>query len=177
VASRRSKSVLVDELIREFRASTNQDLAFEKLAAAQLGVNETDLHCMNIIENSGGLSAGELAAQSGLTAGAVTGVIDRLERTGFARRIPDASDRRRVIVEVTPAFYERADRIWGPLAADWHSTLTVRFTANELRRIRDFLQAADDLSRRHVERLRQGGDGRRLPAPARGTYGARRNGG
>lgn len=157
MASRQSKSGLVDELIREFRASTNQDLAFEKLAAARLGVNETDLHCLNVIENSGGLSAGELAARSGLTAGAVTGVIDRLERTGFARRVADASDRRRVIVEVTPAFYERADRIWGPLASDWHSTLTARFTAKELRRITDFLHAADDLSRRHLERLRHRG--------------------
>ena len=157
MASRRSKSVLLDELIREFRASANQDLAFEKLAAEQLGVSETDLHCLNIVENSGGLSAGELAAQTGLTAGAVTGVIDRLERTGFARRVPDASDRRRVIVEVTPAFYGRADRIWGPLAADWRSTLAARFTAKELLRITDFLRTADDLSRRHLERLRQRG--------------------
>jgi DNA-binding MarR family transcriptional regulator len=155
VAPRRSKGELVDELIRAFRASTNQDLAIEHLAADRLGVNETDLHCLNIIENSGGLAAGELAAQSGLTAGAVTGVIDRLERAGFARRIPDTSDRRRVTVEVTPAFYERAERIWGPLAADWNSTLGARFTAKELKRIADFLQATDELSRRHAKRLHE----------------------
>jgi DNA-binding MarR family transcriptional regulator len=157
VSSRRSKSDLVDGLIREFRASTNQDLAFELLAADRLGVNGTDLHCLNIIENSGGLGAGELAAQSGLTAGAVTGVIDRLERAGFARRDPDASDRRRVIVEVTAAFYERADRIWGPVAADWHSALAARFTARELERITDFLQATSDLGRRQLERIREAG--------------------
>jgi DNA-binding MarR family transcriptional regulator len=154
VPPRRSKSELVDELIREFRASANQDLAFEHLAADRLGVNETDLHCLNIIENSGGLAAGELAAKSGLTAGAVTGVIDRLERAGFARRVPDASDRRRVIVEVTAAFYECADRIWGPVAADWQRALSTRFTAGELERIADFLQATSDLARRHLERLR-----------------------
>jgi DNA-binding MarR family transcriptional regulator len=152
--SRQSKSDLIDGLIREFRASTNQDLAFEHLAADRLGVNETDLHCLNIIENSGGLAAGQLAANSGLTAGAVTGVIDRLERAGFARRVPDASDRRRVIVEVTAAFYGRADRIWGPAAADWHRDLAARFTARELARITDFLQATSDLGRRQLERLR-----------------------
>jgi DNA-binding MarR family transcriptional regulator len=157
VPSRRSKSELVDDLIREFRASTNQDLAFEHLAADRLGVNETDLHCLNIIENSGGLAAGELAARSGLTAGAVTGVIDRLEGVGFARRLPDPSDRRRVIVEVTAAFYERAQRIWGPVAADWHRALAAGFTAPELDRVSDFLHAIDDLGRRHLERLREMG--------------------
>jgi DNA-binding MarR family transcriptional regulator len=155
LASRRSKSDLIDGLIRKFRANTNQDLAFEHLAADRLGVNETDLHCLNIIENSGGLGAGELAAQSELTAGAVTGVIDRLERAGFARRVSDASDRRRVIVEVTAAFYERADRIWGPLAADWHGTLAARFTARELHLIADFLCVTNDLGRRHSKRLRE----------------------
>ena len=155
MASRRPKSDLIDGLIRAFRASTNQDLAFEHLAADRLGVNETDLHCLNIIENSGGLGAGELAGKSGLTAGAVTGVLDRLEGAGFARRVADASDRRRVIVEVTVAFYERADRIWGPLAADWQRVLAARFTATELRRIADFLCATDELSRRHLERLRE----------------------
>ena len=157
MASRLSKSDLIGGLIREFRASTNQDLAFEHLAAEELGVNETDLHCVNIIENSGGLSAGELASLSGLTAGAVTGVIDRLERAGFVRRVSDASDRRRVMAEVTAAFYGRANRIWGPLAADWHGVLAARFTVQELKRITDFLTAANDLSRRHVERLREMG--------------------
>src|ERR1700730_3344373 len=134
-AARHSKSDLVDELISAFRASTNQDLAFENLVAARLGVNQTDLHCLNIIENSGRLTAGELAAQSGLTAGAVTGVIDRLERASFALRVSDPSDRRRVNVEVTPAFYRRAESIWGPMAADWRATLAGRFTMEELRRM------------------------------------------
>jgi DNA-binding MarR family transcriptional regulator len=152
--SRRSKRELVDELVREFRESGNQDAAFDNLAAERLGVNDTDLHCLNIIENSGGLTAGELAAQSGLTTGAVTGVIDRLEAAGFARRIPDIADRRRVKVEVTPAFYDRADRIWGPVAADWHSSLAKRFTAAELRRIIDFLRVTSAVGRRQTDRLR-----------------------
>jgi DNA-binding MarR family transcriptional regulator len=155
VASRRSKRDLVDELVREFRVSGNQDSAFDNLAAERLGVNETDLHCLNIIENSGGLSAGELAAESGLTNGAVTGVLDRLERAGFARRVPDPADRRRVNVEVTPVFYERAERIWGPLAADWHSTFAKRFTTEEIARITEFLRMTHEIARRHQDRLRE----------------------
>jgi len=152
---RRSKSGLIAELIREFRASGNQDKAFDSLAAERLGVTETDLHCLNIIENGGGLSAGELAAASGLTAGAITGVLDRLETVGFARRVPDLTDRRRLTVEVTSAFYTAAERIWGPLAADWESALSRRFTIEELDRITDFLRASNEVGRRHLDRLRQ----------------------
>jgi DNA-binding MarR family transcriptional regulator len=154
-APRRPKRELIEELIREFRVSGSEDDAFDNLAAERLGVSETDLRCLNIIENSGGLTAGELAAQAGLTAGAVTGVIDRLEEAGYARRVPDPADRRRVRVEVTPAFDRSAERIWGPLAADWHSMLSNKFTMDELRRITEFLHATNDLGRRHIDRLRK----------------------
>ncbi|HEU4737228.1 MAG TPA: MarR family transcriptional regulator [Solirubrobacterales bacterium] len=147
------KSKLIEELIAAFRASGNQDSAFENLAADRLGVNHTDLHCLNAIENAGGLTAGELAAELGLTSGAVTGVIDRLERAGFARRVPDPADRRRVKVEVTPAFYACAKRIWGPLAAEWEASLASRFTAAELSRITEFLRLTNEVGKRHLDRL------------------------
>jgi DNA-binding MarR family transcriptional regulator len=92
---------------------------------------------------------------SGLTAGAITGALDRLETAGFARRVPDPADRRRVKVEVTPAFYASAERIWSPLAFDWESTLSKRFTIEELARITDFLRATNEIGRRHLDRLRR----------------------
>ncbi len=150
----RSKNNVIEELIREFRTSGNQDDAFDSLAAQRLGVSESDLRCLNIVENNGGISAGGLAAEAGLTAGAVTGVIDRLEKMGYARRVPDAEDRRRVTVEVTPAFYRAAEHIWGQMAAEWHSMLSRRFTIEELERITTFLRASNDLGRRHMDRLR-----------------------
>ena len=151
----RPKDELIDELIREFRTSGNQDDAVDALAAQRLGVSESDLRCLNIVENAGGISAGELAVEAGLTAGAVTGVIDRLERAGYARRIPDPADRRRVTVEVTPAFYKAADCIWGPMAAEWQSLLSRRFTIDELERVTAFLRATNELGRRHMDRLRK----------------------
>jgi DNA-binding MarR family transcriptional regulator len=153
MAARKPKKELIAELISEFRASGNQDSAFDNLAAERLGLNRTDLHCINIIENSGGLTAGELAEEARLTTGAVTGVIDRLERAGYARRIPDPADRRRVKLEVTPDFYACANEIWGPLAADWESQLSGRFTAEELRHAIQFLRATNELARKHVQRL------------------------
>ncbi len=147
------KSKLADDLVTAFRASGNQDAAFENLAAERLGVSRSDLHCLNAIENAGGLSAGELAATVGLTSGAVTGVVDRLERAGFARRVADPGDRRRVEIEVTPEFYARADVIWGPLAAEWAEVLSSGFTAAELARITQFLRLTSEVGKRHLERL------------------------
>jgi DNA-binding MarR family transcriptional regulator len=153
--ARKQKKELIDELVSEFRTSGNQDSAFDNLAAERLGVNRTDLHCLNTIENAGGLTAGELARETGLTTGAVTGVIDRLERAGYARRVPDPEDRRRVKVEVTPKFYSRADRIWGPLAADWERSLSASFTAEQLERVIEFLRTTNEVGRRHMERVRK----------------------
>jgi DNA-binding MarR family transcriptional regulator len=120
------------------------------------GVSHSDLHCLNAIENAGGLTAGELAVEVGLTSGAVTGVVDRLERAGFARRVPDPADRRRVKVEVTSEFYARAERIWGPLAAEWEASLASRFTAAELARIAEFLRLTNEVGKRHLDRLAEG---------------------
>lgn len=151
------KQQLIEELISAFRDGGNQDTAFENLAAERLGVNRTDLHCLNAIENAGGLTAGQLGEAAGLTSGAVTGVVDRLEGAGFARRVPDPTDRRRVKVEVTEEFYARAKEIWGPLAAEWETTLASRFTAAELARITEFLRLANEVGRRHLDRLADGG--------------------
>src|SRR2546430_8383139 len=98
----RSKNDLIEKLIREFRTSSNQDDAFDSLAAECLGVSESDLRCLSIVENNGGISAGELAVEAGLTAGAVTGVIDPIQQLGYARRTPDPDDRPPARVEVTP---------------------------------------------------------------------------
>ena len=148
------KSDLVDQLVAAYRQAFNLDNAFDAVAAEALRLNKTDLHCINIIQNAGGISAGELATQAGLTTGAVTGVIDRLERIGYARRVPDASDRRRVQVEVTPEFHRNADLIWGPVMADWQATLTRRFTAEQLNHALAFLEVVTEMSAGHLDRIR-----------------------
>jgi DNA-binding MarR family transcriptional regulator len=155
VSRQTRKQEQVGELIRLFRRNGNQDRAFDHLAAELLGVNDTDLDCLNIIERRGGVTAGELADESGLTTGAVTGVIDRLERAGYARRSPDERDRRKVVVEVTPRFYRRARRIWGPMAREWQKQIGKRFTAEQLDVVADFLRASTDIGGRHMERLRE----------------------
>ena len=117
------KQELIASLIAAFRDAGNLDGAFEESAARRLGIGAGDLRCLNAIENAGGLTAGELSREVGVTTGAVTGAVDRLEAVGFARRAADPLDRRRVRIEVTPAFRARAEGIWGPVAADWQREL------------------------------------------------------
>jgi DNA-binding MarR family transcriptional regulator len=150
------KQQLIGRLIAAFRNAGNLDGAIEDRAAERLGIGAADLRCLNVIENSGGLTAGELAREVGLTTGAVTGALDRLERAGYARRAPDPGDRRRVRVMVTPEFRARADELWGPLAADWHRQLAARFTAAELGTIVAFLELTGEIGGRHLDRLAGG---------------------
>jgi DNA-binding MarR family transcriptional regulator len=150
------KQQLIGRLIAAFRDAGNLDGAIEDRAAERLGIGAADLRCLNVIENSGGLTAGELAREVGVTTGAVTGALDRLERAGYARRAPDRGDRRRVRVTVTPEFRARADELWGPLAADWHRQLAARFTAAELGTIVAFLELTGEIGGRHLDRLAGG---------------------
>lgn len=66
-----------------------------------MGLHRSDLRCLEIAARAGGVSAGELAARTGLSTSAVTSVVDRVEALGFVRRVRDVTDRRRVLVEVT----------------------------------------------------------------------------
>jgi DNA-binding MarR family transcriptional regulator len=152
--SRESKNSLIHELGREFRVNGNHEHAFDNLAAERLGVNRTDLNCLDIIQRVGSVTAGQLAAESGLTTGAVTAVLDRLERAGYVRRVRDDVDRRRVMVEVTPSFQELAWEVWGPMKDDWDALMR-KHTNDELEFLLGFMRESTNLSLRHIERLRE----------------------
>ncbi|HEY3190928.1 MAG TPA: MarR family transcriptional regulator [Solirubrobacteraceae bacterium] len=142
-------------MIYEARASEAATARFDALANEALGVNRTDAQCLNIVDNEGGrITAGRLAELSGLTTAAVTAVIDRLEAKGYARRLRDERDRRRVLVETTPLMRERTEVIWGPIARDGTEELVERFTLEELRSIADFFRRSRELNERHIERIR-----------------------
>src|SRR5882724_5242018 len=69
-------------------------------AADQIGLNATDLNCLNILSFSGHMTAGQLAKATGLTTASITGVIDRLAEAGYVTRERDTSDRRRVVIHL-----------------------------------------------------------------------------
>src|SRR5687768_2268714 len=132
--SRESKKELVEQVIHLARAHQAANDAFDEVAYQKLGINRTDGRCLDIVENQGPLTAGRLAQLSGLTTAAVTAVLDRLERAGYARRVRDADDRRQVIVELTPLMGERGEQIWGPLGKEGVAELS-RMSVEQLEQV------------------------------------------
>jgi DNA-binding MarR family transcriptional regulator len=105
------------ELIEEIRGSQTAVHQMDEAAHRALGINATDGRCLDVIDRRGRVSAGELATEAGLTTGAVTAVLDRLEEKDLVRRVPDPNDRRRILVEVTEKQREEAARLYFPLKA------------------------------------------------------------
>jgi DNA-binding MarR family transcriptional regulator len=152
--SRDKKQALVDELVHLARAHEAANEAFDEVAREKLGINRTDLRCLNIVENQGPMNAGRLAELSGLTTAAVTAVLDRLERAGYARRVRDTEDRRQVQVEITPLLAKRATPIWGPLGEEAQAVLG-RMSVAELESLIGFYRLGIELNEKHIERVRQ----------------------
>ena len=87
-------------LFLEFRQMSTGAIMFHQAIADRLGLHATDHKCADLIIRNGAMTSGRLAELTGLTTGAITGVVDRLEARGIARRATDPGDRRRVIVEL-----------------------------------------------------------------------------
>ncbi len=90
----------LDEAARRLGAQT---VLVSDLVATRVGLNSTDLECLDLLYLAGATTAGRLAAHTGLTSGATTAAIDRLEHAGFVTRRRDSTDRRVVLVEVVEA--------------------------------------------------------------------------
>ena len=97
---------LIDDVGTELGELRRTADRLDEAVAAQHGLNRTDLRCIGILYRRGRVTAGELAEESGLTPGAITTVLDRMERNGYANRVADPSDRRRVLVTSTTATRE-----------------------------------------------------------------------
>ena len=144
---------VLSEVAEELRLSgVTNDIA-DQAVADYLGLNRTDTRCLDIIERLDGVSAGRLASEAGLSTGAVTTVLDRLERAGYARRVQDPGDRRRVLVELTPAARRELQQLYAPL-----TNATMRqlegYTTDEVSLVRDFMRDNRRLNEAHAERVR-----------------------
>ena len=123
-------------------------------AAERIGINATDLNCLNILSFSGELTAGELARATGLTTASITGVIDRLEEAGYVSRERDPRDRRRVVVTLAlDEALRNVASVFLPMLRDWRE-MAARYSDDELRLIVDFYARMEQVFRKHLDRLR-----------------------
>jgi DNA-binding MarR family transcriptional regulator len=98
------------------------------------------------------MTAGALTEATGLTTGAVTGILDRLERAGFVKRIKDANDRRKVLVELVPDETEKLTRLYDGLGSSMES-IAARYSVTELQMIESFLSANLSILNQEIARL------------------------
>jgi DNA-binding MarR family transcriptional regulator len=143
---------LLQELIAANRAYQTavekMDEAFCKLA----GVNRTDGRCLDVIDQHPGLTAGELAQAVGLSPGAVTTALDRLEARGFVTRTRDPNDRRRVTLKPTPEFSRLAWAAYGPLG-EMGGPFLAELSDDELGAIIRFLRGGTEINQQRADQL------------------------
>ena len=119
-----------DEVIQaineKFREISTETIMFHQAVADVLGLHITDHKCLDFIYRFGAMPAGKLAELTGLTTGAVTGIIDRLEEAGYVRRTNDPKDRRRTIVEPTrnKKLERKIEALFTPLHDRMHKILS-----------------------------------------------------
>jgi DNA-binding MarR family transcriptional regulator len=150
-----SRAELLDALEKGFRDASSAGILLHQVVADRLGLHITDHKCMAMLCEMGPLSAGKLAELTGLTTGAITGVLNRLERAGYARRIRNPNDRRNVNVEArnVARFGRKMQALLGPLGKRMRA-MSGKYNAADLALIRDFIRESAAITREETMRLR-----------------------
>jgi len=145
---------LAEAISREIRRGQVRTDAYDEAVCGAVGINRTDHRCIDILDAEGPMTAGRLAERAGLTTGAMTTVLDRLERSGYARRVRDAEDRRRIRVELSDEARRALWPYYEPLAR-LAAELFERYSESELELVLDFLQTGAALFERELGELGQ----------------------
>jgi DNA-binding MarR family transcriptional regulator len=146
---------LLKQLNDGMRQMSTWTVLFHSAIAEQVGLNVTDHKCLDILYQHGSLAAGQLADITGLTTGAITGVIDRLEKAGYVRRERDPNDRRRVIVQPV---LEKAAHDLGPFFAHFQERyfpLLENYQVDELSLLTRFFQESVRFLQEEINWLRK----------------------
>ncbi len=153
MTSPRGREQLLEALALAGRAMSTATVLFHSTVAAHHGLSATEEKALDLLERFGPLTAGELAKRSGLAPASVTGLVNRLEHKGFARRIANPSDRRSILVE---ADTERVYAAMAPLFADWFGSLEelwAGYSDEQLELILHFMTEAARRQREATARL------------------------
>ena len=137
--SNRSGDAEAAEIVGNLQTFTARLLVRNMLAADALALAPTDLLCMCLLQEHGPASPGWLAERTGLTTGAVTGMVDRLERAGYVTRVPDPHDRRRIIVRPDLAAFAADIERFAPTQSPGTPAFYRQYSPAQLRAIRRFV--------------------------------------
>jgi len=152
-----ARKAILEKLARVGREHSDTTVLFHSTLASQLDLHPTDYKALSILERLGAMSAGEIARHSGLATASVTNLVDRLERKGFVRRVSDARDRRRVMVEPIVDRITAAGRLFASTRRSL-AHLLERYSDRDLAVIADFLARNAERLRAETSKLASGSD-------------------
>ncbi|MEV6965653.1 MarR family transcriptional regulator [Hamadaea sp. NPDC051192] len=148
--SRENLEQRLGEQVRAFQRAVDQG---DDEIARLLGLNRTDLRCLDLLLQTGPTAPGRLATELGLTTGSVTAMLDRMEKSGYISRTPDPGDRRKVVVQARPEIADQAWQAMLPLIED--STRSIAgYSEDDLKLLLDFFERAIGIQERQIDRLR-----------------------
>jgi DNA-binding MarR family transcriptional regulator len=151
----KTRSELMTAIEHEVRIGSTQTVLFHTAVAERLGLNPSDHKVADILVlEQGPVTAGRLAELTGLTTGAITGVLDRLEHAGFVAREQDPNDRRRIIVRPLPQRVPEVRDLFAPIAARL-ADLCSKYTNEELALILGFTEGCSEVTKASAEELRE----------------------
>ena len=134
-----AKQDLVDKVIHGARQYGISNVLFRNKIGEQLGVNVTDMECLGLLFHKGVATPSELAKQTGLSSGATTAMLDRLQKSGLIERRPNPDDRRGTLIVLLRSGTEKV----GPLfasAREAQQELVSSYTEAELKVLANFFE-------------------------------------
>lgn len=151
---RKSNHELADEIVvRLVRRFSTAAVLFHHAIAERLGLGPTDHKCLDLLRERGPITGSALAGITGLTTGAITGVVARLERAGYVHREPDPHDRRQQLLHPARERVQEIQEVIDPLRKDVAGLLE-GFDTQQLKAIADFLSGTTDFVYQHSALLR-----------------------
>jgi len=150
--AKRSRSDLMQAIRSGFQQTSGQSVLLSQIIADKVGLSPSDLECLGFLEDAGPMTAGRLAELTGLTSGAVTRMIDRLEGRRYVRRRSDPDDRRKVLVDLVPGRAKEFERFYGPMARGATEYLA-RYSDAELALIAELLAHMTAFGRAQTGRI------------------------
>src|SRR5690348_358628 len=154
--SKEKHAELLGELARELRQFNGLGASFFRMAAARVGLTVTDMQVIDILDSTGPATAGQLADLTGLTTGAITGMLNRLEEAGLVHRERDPDDGRRVIVRLIPGKDKMHEigPIFDSIGKTWDE-MVAHYDDEQLAFLLEFLKRSNAISRQEIFRLRE----------------------
>jgi DNA-binding MarR family transcriptional regulator len=133
---------LIGSLLRQHSTAA---VLFHHSVAESLGLGPTDHKCFDLLRDRGPMIGRELAALTGLTSGAITGVVARLERAGYVRREPHPDDQRKQVLVASSERLADLERVFAPVR-DQAAAMLDGFDQAQLATIAEFLARSTEFT-------------------------------